>query len=92
MLHIKHGRNVCDALTLAEGAVAFNVAGHSVDDVGDGFTGVRVVDVVVEHGVMVDGTVRSKGVETFVPVDMTDRHTVRRGTEKGARGEGGGLP
>ena len=52
-------------------AVAFDVAGHTVDDVGHRHAGVGEVGVVVDDGGHVDGAVRTEREETLVPVNVT---------------------
>ena len=52
-------------------AVAFNVASHTVDDVGHRLARIGVKGVVVDDGRRVDGVVAHR-VETLIPVDVTE--------------------
>lgn len=69
---VQQGGDVGQTLAVAEFAVALNVAGHAVDDMGDGLAVVGVVGVVVDDGGGIDGTVGSQRIETLVPVDVAD--------------------
>ena len=51
--------------------MAFDVAGHPVDNVGHGLARVGVEGVVVDNGGRVDGVVTYR-VETLIPVNVTD--------------------
>ncbi len=68
---IKHSGNVERNLTRVEGAVAFNVAGHSVDDMGHRYSGIGVVSVIINDRRLVDGGVHAEGEEAFIPVNVT---------------------
>lgn len=67
---IKHSSDVERNLTRVKSAVAFDVACHSVDDMGHRDTGVGVVGVVVEDRRLIDGRVHAEREETFIPVDV----------------------
>lgn len=59
------------ALAGVQSAVAFDVSGHTVDDVGDGLAGVGVVGVVVDDRGKIDSAVGTKREETLIPVDVS---------------------
>lgn len=69
-LRVQHGGHVRQRLSLAELAVALDIARHAVDDVGHGLAGVGAVGVVVHNGGVVDGAVLAEGVQALVPVNV----------------------
>ena len=57
---VKNSGDVQDLLRSTQGAVAFNVAGHTINDVGHGHTVVGVVGIVVDNRGLVDRSVNSQ--------------------------------
>ena len=51
--------------------MAFDVAGHPVDEVGHGNAGIGSVRGFVDDGGFVDRAIGAQRVEAFVPVDVT---------------------
>lgn len=73
MLEVEHGGDVQRGIAGIQRAMALNITGHAVDDVGQGYAGVSVVRVVVDNRRRVDFAGACERPETLVPVDMTRR-------------------
>lgn len=71
---VQQGGDVGQTLAGAKFTVALNVAGHAVDDVGDGLAVVGIVGVVVHNGGSIDGAVSAERIKTLVPVDVADEN------------------
>jgi hypothetical protein len=68
---VKVRSNVLLLLTIGKSAVAFDIACHAIDEMGEGLAGVCVVCVVVNNGTVVDNTLLCEWEQTLVPVDVT---------------------
>lgn len=77
---VQQGGDVGQTLAVAEFAVTLDVAGHAVDDMGDGLAVVGIVRVVVDDGGGIDGAVGSQRIETLVPMDVTEFVSGKCGT------------
>lgn len=60
-----------DRLSCGQSAVTFDVTSHAVDDVCHGFSRVRVIGVIVDDGLRINGPIRTKWEESLVPMDVT---------------------
>jgi hypothetical protein len=70
---IEDSGDVKGTLASIQGAVTFDVAGCSVDEMGHGDARVGVVCIVVNDGRCVDGAVCAEREKTLIPVYMAGK-------------------